>query len=358
MNKKTLSVLLIVIMVVCFGVSLSYPIRYFLDRDGNESDMSALRDMRRSALDNSADPIPAADAGFPNEQTDNRVSPTSGSVSTEAAVVESDPVAAEEENTEETKPPQASEAPVSTPGMAAEGMTEEQTTEPGATPMPTLNARYNRKDGTTAFAQREAVEFDPEMILPQYREIYEQNEDLVGWLYMPGTLIDYPVLRNPDEEYYLRRDFYGEDNENGQLIMDSDCDPWTPSYNLVISGHNMRNSTMFGTLSLYAEKSFWNGHKTFVYDSAIREGTYVVFAAFYSADYDVDEEGFRYNAVINYPLDAEVWLEEIRENSEYETGIDVQFGDEFLTLTTCVYHRENGRFVVVARRVREGEVIR
>ena len=89
----------------------------------------------------------------------------------------------------------------------------------------------------------------------------------------------------------------------------------------------------------------------------MREGQYVIFAAFYSADYDEDEEGFRYNADIQYELDAEVWLAEIEENKLYDTGIDVQWGDEFLTLTTCNNRQEDGRFVVVARRVREGEVI-
>ena len=85
---------------------------------------------------------------------------------------------------------------------------------------------------------------------------------------------------------------------------------------------------------------------------------YVVFACFYSADYDEDEEGFRYNADIQYNMEAKKWLREIEINQLYDTEIDVQFGDEFITLTTCnrARHR-NGRFVVVARKVREGETI-
>ena len=84
---------------------------------------------------------------------------------------------------------------------------------------------------------------------------------------------------------------------------------------------------------------------------------YVVFAAFYSADYDEDEEGFRYNVDIRYRLEARKWLEEIENNRLYDTEIDVAFGDEFITLTTCnrARHR-NGRFVVVCRRIREGEI--
>ena len=83
---------------------------------------------------------------------------------------------------------------------------------------------------------------------------------------------------------------------------------------------------------------------------------YVVFAAFNSADYDENEEGFRYNVDIQYKIDADQWLAEIEENKFYDTGIDVEFGDEFITLTTCDRaRRRNGRFVVVARRIREGE---
>ena len=409
MNKKTLSFLLIIIMVICFAGALSYPIQYFLQKEGNEADIDALRNMRRSALENSAVPAQTAAAETQTVQADATAmaSATGGPVSTGAAVVHSgsntsapgptpsetpaptDPAAAEQtpQETEDTAaamtaapdataaetPQKATEAPEE----ATTQPTSEATEKPGiteapeatetpaitATPAPTATIapeetdRYYREDGVP-YASKDSVQLNPDDILPQYREIYEQNNDLVGWLYIPGTPIDYPVLQSEESDFYLRRDFYGQPNDNGQLIMDSSCDPWTPSYNLVISGHNMKSGMMFGTLAYYATKSYWSSHKTFTYDSLTREGTYVVFAAFYSADYDVDEEGFRYNADIQYRLDADVWLEDVFENREYDTGIDVEFGDEILTLTTCLYHRENGRFVVVARRVREGEVIK
>ena len=80
--------------------------------------------------------------------------------------------------------------------------------------------------------------------------------------------------------------------------------------------------------------------------------------AFFSADYDVDEEGFRYNADVQYAQDAKQWLQEIKETQVYDTEIDAEFGDEFLTLTTCNRsRRRDGRFVLVCRRIRPGEVI-
>ena len=143
---------------------------------------------------------------------------------------------------------------------------------------------------------------------------------------------------------------------NGQIRLDTLCDPYTPSYNLVISGHHMKNGSMFGNLPLYATKSYWEKHKLVEFDTLMERKQYVVFAAFYSADYDEDEAGFRYNANIEYKIDANQWLEEVHQNQLYDTGVDTGFGDEFITLTTCnrARHR-NGRFVVVARRIREGE---
>ena len=67
----------------------------------------------------------------------------------------------------------------------------------------------------------------------------------------------------------------------------------------------------------------------------------MIFATFYSADYDEHEEGFRYNADIQYKLDFEFWMEEVEKNRLFETGVDVEFGDEILTLTTCVYNAES-----------------
>ena len=164
------------------------------------------------------------------------------------------------------------------------------------------------------------------------------------------------MVQAEDGEYYLTHDFYGEENINGQIILDALCDPYTPSYNLILSGHHMKNGTMFGGLPQYRNQSYWETHKLLEFDTLMERKLYVVFACFYSADYDEDETGFRYNAIIDYKMDADRWLEEIEENQLYDTGIEREFGDEFITLTTCdrARHR-NGRFVVVGRKIREGE---
>ncbi len=205
---------------------------------------------------------------------------------------------------------------------------------------------------------KEKVKLDEDKILPELKAIYKLNKDLRGWLVIDGTPVDYPVVqRKRDNEYYLHHDFYGKDNENGQLILDSICDPYTPSYNLVISGHHMRNGSMFGSLDVYKQQSYWENHKYVTFDTLMRRGTYVIIAAFYSADYDENEKGFRYNVELVYKRDVDQWLGEVEENNIYDNELDAEFGDEFLTLTTCDHTRRNdGRFVLICRRLREGEV--
>lgn len=224
------------------------------------------------------------------------------------------------------------------------------------TPVPKATPVWDDYKGPLPYPMLEKVAFDESAILPELREIYALNNDLVGWITIPDTVIDYPVVQAADSDFYLEHDFYKNANINGQIILDTKCDPYTPSYNLIISGHHMKNGSMFGDLPEYRRKEYWETHKFIEFDTLMFRKWYVIFAAFYSADYDEDEEGFRYNANIQYAMEARQWLSEIEENQEYETGIDVAFGDEFITLTTCnrARHR-NGRFVVVARKIREGE---
>ena len=236
MKRKTLSVLLVIIMVACFAGALSYPLMYKYQKDSNEADMEDLREMRRSALENSAEPTQTPE---PTQsaivQTENTALPTSGPVETVAAFDDSGEI--ETEATEAAPEPEfATVEPVAT---------AEPTAEPTEEPVD----RMARTWVVLPYPEKEKVLLDDELILPQYREIYKENNDLVGWLYIPNTDIDYPVLQNEDNEYYLHRDFYGNENKNGQLILDSKCDAWTPSYNLVVSGHNMKHGLMFGTLA-------------------------------------------------------------------------------------------------------------
>lgn len=284
----------------------------------------------------------------PTEQETPRAKPQETSVPAATSKPES--------GTEEPAAP-ASDAP--TPEPTAEP-TEAPTPIPEPTAEPTATPDRRVNSGPKTWDELEKVPLDESKILKQYRELYKTNNDMVGWMTIPGTKIDYPVMQREDEDYYLSHDFFHKENINGLLILDSNCDPYTPSYNLVVSGHNRKNGTIFSNLTEYYNNwRNWSAHKIIQFDSLMEQRTYVVFAAFFAADYAANEEGFRYNANIRYRVDATQWLSEVRAYQLYDTEIDVEFGDEFLTLTTCnSSKRKNGRFVVVARRVREGEVIK
>lgn len=205
---------------------------------------------------------------------------------------------------------------------------------------------------------------EPE-ILPQYRELYDLNQDLAGWLTIDGTNIDYPVMQTPeDENYYLKLDFYGEYNANGCLIMDTDsvvgtgtaafdyADGTAPSTNLIIHGHTMKSGEMFGNLPLYADEAYGKEHSILRFDSLYEEREYELIAVFYSQVFYAHEDVFKYYKFFQADTreEFEDWYDHIKEMSLYDTGVTAEFGDEFLTLSCCSYQVEDGRFVVVGRR--------
>lgn len=190
------------------------------------------------------------------------------------------------------------------------------------------------------------------LMLPKFRELYEQNSDLAAWLSIEGTGIDYPVVQNEDDEYYLYHDFYGEDDKYGCLFVKGCAEVDAPGTNIIIYGHSMKDGAMFGRLDDYESYEFCKEHSLIRFDTLYEERTYEVMAVFLSRVYGEDEDVFKYYRF--YQADTEEEFEDFYENvkglSLYDTGVTAQFGDTFITLSTCAYHAENGRFVVVAKR--------
>ena len=205
------------------------------------------------------------------------------------------------------------------------------------------------------------------VILPKYQTLYEQNHHLIGWLTIEDTVIDYPVMQTPeDEEYYLDKDFYGNENANGCLIMDTDSvvgvgmaeqnyqNGQKPSTNLIIHGHTMRNGDMFGNLNLYEDEAYGREHSIIRFDSLYEEREYELIAVFYSQVFYKSDDVFKYYKFFQADTQAEFddWYNNIKSMSLYDTDVEAEFGDEFITLSCCAYHVEDGRFVVVGRRVK------
>ncbi len=189
------------------------------------------------------------------------------------------------------------------------------------------------------------------VILEQYRELYEKNNDLVGWLTIDGTVIDYPVMQCADNEYYLHHDFYGEEDKYGTLYV-KDIADLAGGTNFIIYGHHMKDGSMFGDLDQYQSKEFYLKHREISFDTLYEERTYEVVAVFLSQVYNVEDEVFKYYQFYQADTQEEFddFYENIKELSLYDTGVEARFGDTFLTLSTCAYHVKDGRFVVVAKR--------
>ena len=169
----------------------------------------------------------------------------------------------------------------------------------------------------------------------------EKNGDYAGWITVPYTSIDYPVVRTDNNDYYLKRDFYKNKSASGTPFVDCECTP--DSLNTIIYAHNMKDGSMFAPLTRYTDKSFFDAHRNIIYG-----GEYKAFAVFrtsvgseneffYRGFADLTDE-YAYNEYVNGIIDRAVCKSD-------DTPV---FGDRLLTLSTCAYNSENERVVVAA----------
>ena len=188
-----------------------------------------------------------------------------------------------------------------------------------------------------------------------YRAMHEANPDFDAWLKIDGTEIDYPVMYTPnDPERYLHKDFYGADSYDGLPFIDARCcDISNCSDNTIIYGHNMKDGSMFGTLTDYENSDYCKEHPIIRVGTSEGEYDYEIMSVFYDRVYYADEDVFKFYNFID-ASDEKSYDDAISQyikKSLYDTGITAEYGDKLITLVTCTYQVENGRFVVVAKRI-------
>ena len=186
----------------------------------------------------------------------------------------------------------------------------------------------------------------------EYTALHDKNPDFWGWIKIEGTQLSYPVMYTPDDsEHYLRRDFDGNYSSRGVPFLDGACSDDCGNY--IIYGHHMKDGTMFGSLLSYAKEDYWEAHPTIQLNTSEGQSTYTILAAFYAKVHNQEDSGvfryYQYTDLTDPELFSE-YVKQVKTASLYDTGIDVQSGDQLLTLSTCSYHTKNGRFVVVARK--------
>lgn len=198
-------------------------------------------------------------------------------------------------------------------------------------------------------------------ILPELTELYRQNDDLVGWICVEDTNINYPVMQTVDNpNYYLKRGFDKEYSSYGCPYVQENCDVLKPSDNLVIYGHHMNNGSMFADLEKFKDEDFWREHKTIAFNTLTEKNEYEILAVFKTVVYTDSPEAFKYYRFTDAqsPEEFEVYIDKCKELSLYDTGVSAEYGDKLITLSTCEYSRTNGRLVVVAKKVTESAVKR
>lgn len=191
-----------------------------------------------------------------------------------------------------------------------------------------------------------------EGILLEYAELYDRNPDMAGWLAIEGTKINYPVMHTPGRpDHYLQRSFSGEFSSWGCLYAREECDLETPSDNVTIYGHNMKDGSMFAGLNAYTDRKFWENHRYIRFDTLTEHHTYLIFAVFTTTA--SEGQGFAYHDFIDAADEVafDTFLAKCFSNALYDTDIQPEYGDKIICLSTCEYSQTNGRLVVAAMRI-------
>lgn len=188
----------------------------------------------------------------------------------------------------------------------------------------------------------------------------ENNSDFKGWITVSGTNIDNPFFQTSDNEFYLNHNQDKQKSTYGALFLDysNTLTEQRRDKNLVIYGHHMKNGSMFANLVKYKSINFYKQHPTVDFSTLYGKSTYKIYAAFVLNASKADDNGYVYNIYRNKFSDEEDfngWYSEAAERSIINTGVDVEYGDNIITLVTCDYDFENARFVVMARETRSDE---
>ena len=178
----------------------------------------------------------------------------------------------------------------------------------------------------------EVSENYPRAYLTKFASLWEMNEDIVGWLSIDGTQVNYPVVQSDDNDYYLHKDFSKADNKYGIPFADCRVDISKPSTNIPIYSHNMKDGQMFGELINYQSLDYYKQHPVIQFDSLYEEGKYKIVGMFIASTLPEHAPNFEYHNFIQADTDEEFLMNfanEVISRSLIVTGVDIQPGDQF-----------------------------
>lgn len=201
-------------------------------------------------------------------------------------------------------------------------------------------------------------EVNRESRIDKLKKLKEENSDIIGWLEIEDTNINYPVLQCSDNDFYLNHNYKKEYSSAGSLFLDKDFDMENGSSNYLIYGHRNESGIMFEDLLKYADEEFYKSHTKIRFTTLEEDYEYEVLAVFYSRVYYKREKNvFRYYYFVNAESKEEYddFVLNAKKASIYDTGVSAEYGDQLLTLSTCEYSQEDGRFAVVFKKAEKFE---
>lgn len=174
-----------------------------------------------------------------------------------------------------------------------------------------------------------------------FNTLKEKNSDIIAWLYSEGTPINYPIVQTTNNDYYLRRLIDGTYNQAGTIFMDYQNSKDFSDFNTIIYGHNMKNDSMFGTLTNYENQNYYDEHKEMILYTENEKFKIEIFAGFITSSeshiYDFPKTCTTNENLIDFAI----------KNSTLKSNIKVSNEDKIITLSTCSYNFENARYVVL-----------
>ena len=178
-----------------------------------------------------------------------------------------------------------------------------------------------------------------------------KNNDIVGWIKVDGTSINYPVMQNG--QYYLHRNFYKKYSQLGTPFLQEDCSIKT-SDNLIVYGHHIKSGLMFADLVKYQNYNFYKKHKYIkvytIENGATKDNTYEICYVYKTT---ADENRFKFYSYTNFYDEEEFnsFVDNCQKRELYNTEIETKYGEKFVTLVTCEYSQKNGRMIVIAEKI-------
>lgn len=184
-------------------------------------------------------------------------------------------------------------------------------------------------------------------------DLKKENEDIIGWIKIEDTIIDYPILQTNDNNFYLKHNYKKEKSKYGSIYAKSNCNIKDNNSNIIIYGHNLKDDQMFNCLLKYQKKEFYDTHQQINISTENEENIYTIVSVFKSRVFYQDEKNvFKYYNYTRFDNEEEYnnYIMNCKKIELYNTGVSAQYGEQIITLVTCEYSQVNGRMVVIAKK--------